>query len=73
MGTVSASAQINSSGGSVGAKASAWSPSITIKFCGISISVGAEVIAVGGEIKISSDGLSLGAAALFGISINIGW
>ena len=72
-GHAEATCQIKDGKVEVSAFASAWSPSASIKFCGITIEVGAEVGAIGGGYKSSANSLGISLAALFGFTLEVEW
>ena len=56
-----------------GAFASIWSPSIAVTFGKLTFEVGAEVGAIGAEVKAGAEGFSLKGAYEIGASLNISW
>lgn len=72
-GHAEAGAEVKNGKATVGAVASAWSPSFAVSFFGIKIEIGAEVGAVGAKATCSTGGISMTGAYIFGLSLAISW
>ena len=72
-GHAEASLEMNDYQVSVGAFASAWSPSFAITIFGATIEIGAEVGAVGGSLEFGKHGFKLKAAEAIGFTFGITW
>ena len=52
---------------------SAWSPSASITFFGVTIGISFEVGSIGANFDASSNGFNLNGAAGFGLGISVSW
>ena len=73
IGHAEAGAELKNGNFYVGAFASAYSPSFSVKIFGIEIEVGGEIGAVGGKLNVGTGGFSAKAAYGWGLSLNISW
>mgnify|MGYP000100833980 FL=1 len=66
-------AEFNSNQVKIGAMVSAWSPSASITFFGVTIGISFEVGSIGANFDASSNGFNLNGAAGFGLGISVSW
>ena len=67
------SAEVKNNQASLGAIASIWSPSFSIKILGITVELGAEVGAIGASIEAGVNGFKANGAYGYGVSLSVSW